>query len=169
MDYNNNSVEGFWGKPTSTDWCEKNYDVTHYIAEFFNTLSSLCMISAGVFGMIMHSKGFEFRYSIAFASIIVVGIGSILFHGTLLFSLQLFDEIPMMFCILILLYNVVENKSQKKFGIWFPLLLICWGVGITSVMVGSGKEYDNEFMQDIEFYVFQGKKIYEKKFRVGAA
>lgn len=88
----------------------------------------------------------------------MVGIGSILFHGTLLFSLQLFDEIPMMFCVLILLYNVVENKSQKKFGIWFPLLLICWGVGITSVMIGSGKEYDNEFMQDIEFYVFQGKK-----------
>ena len=26
---------GFWGPPTSTlDWCEANYDVTFYIAEF---------------------------------------------------------------------------------------------------------------------------------------
>jgi dihydroceramidase len=87
----------------------------------------------------------------------VVGIGSILFHGTLLFSLQLFDEIPMMFCVLILLYSVVENKPQKKFGNWFPTLLICWGIGVASVMIGSGKEYDNELMQAMEFYVFQGK------------
>ena len=83
-------------------------------------------------------------------------MGSILFHGTLLFSLQLFDEVPMMFCVLILLYSVVENKPQKKFGIWFPIILTCWGIGITSVMIGSGKEHDNELMQAIEFYVFQG-------------
>ncbi len=26
---------GFWGKPTATiDWCEANYEVSHYIAEF---------------------------------------------------------------------------------------------------------------------------------------
>ena len=29
------SYDGFWGKPTATiDWCEANYEVTHYIAEF---------------------------------------------------------------------------------------------------------------------------------------
>ena len=28
-------VDGFWGQPTSTlDWCESNYDVNSYIAEF---------------------------------------------------------------------------------------------------------------------------------------
>jgi hypothetical protein len=27
--------EGYWGLPTSTlDWCEENYEVTRYIAEF---------------------------------------------------------------------------------------------------------------------------------------
>ncbi|CAG8492114.1 6528_t:CDS:2 [Funneliformis caledonium] len=135
---------------------EFDFTKLKFEAEFFNTISSFCMVCAGVFGVMMHYKGFELRYPIAFASIIVVGIGSILFHGTLLFSLQLFDEIPMVFCVLTLLYSVVENKPQKRFGNWFPILLICWGIGIIYVMIHSGKEHDNELMQSIEFYVFQG-------------
>ncbi|CAG8662000.1 23739_t:CDS:2 [Dentiscutata erythropus] len=150
------SVIGFWGEPTATNWCERNYDVTHYIAEFFNTISSLCMVSAGIFGIYKHSKGFEPRYSICFASIIVVGIGSILFHGTLLFSLQLFDEVPMMFCVLMLFYSVFENQKEKKFGKWFPIGLTIWGLLITTIMILSGKDHEDRMMQLIEFYVFQG-------------
>jgi hypothetical protein len=52
---------------------------------------------------------------------------------------------------------MVENKPQKKFGNWFPILLTCWGIGISFFMIGSGKEYDNDLMQAMEFYVFQGK------------
>ncbi|RIB14401.1 ceramidase [Gigaspora rosea] len=152
-----NSVIGFWGVPTATiDWCERNYEVTHYIAEFFNTLSSLCMVSAGIFGIYKHSKGFEPRFSICFASIIVVGIGSILFHGTLLFSLQLFDEVPMMFCVLMLCYSVFENQKEKRFGKWLPIGLTIWGLLITTIMILSGKDHNDRMMQMIEFYVFQG-------------
>lgn len=29
------NIEGFWGKPTATiDWCERNYEVSFYVAEW---------------------------------------------------------------------------------------------------------------------------------------
>ena len=39
-------LSGFWGPPTSTiDWCEHNYVVSTHVAEFFNTFSSLSLVS----------------------------------------------------------------------------------------------------------------------------
>jgi dihydroceramidase len=40
----------FWGPITANyDWCEPNYLVTPYIAEFFNALSSLPTATAGAY------------------------------------------------------------------------------------------------------------------------
>lgn len=82
-------AHGFWGKPTSTvDWCEINYSWTFYIAEFFNTFSSLAMVVVGLIGLALHWRHFEKSIRFMFSSIAVVGIGSAAFHGTLLFGLQ---------------------------------------------------------------------------------
>ena len=77
-------VEGFWGTITSSvDWCETNYQITSYIAEFFNTVSSLAMIIVGLLGVILHYKTVEKRFSVANIMIVAVGLGSIGFHATL--------------------------------------------------------------------------------------
>ena len=37
-----NGGGGVWGNPTALiDWCEENYVVTTYVAEFWNTLRSV--------------------------------------------------------------------------------------------------------------------------------
>ncbi|XP_063497466.1 alkaline ceramidase 3 isoform X2 [Symphalangus syndactylus] len=56
--------EGYWGPTTSTlDWCEENYSVTWYIAEFWNTVSNLIMIIPPMFGAVQSVRdGLEKRY-----------------------------------------------------------------------------------------------------------
>lgn len=42
---------GYWGPQTSTiEWCEENYAVSPYIAEFWNTISSLVMAYVAIAG-----------------------------------------------------------------------------------------------------------------------
>lgn len=125
---------GFWGLPTATvDWCESNYAHSFYVCEFFNTVSSLSMVVAGVLGAALHWRLLEKRFLLAFLAVSVVGIGSIAFHASLRFELQMLDELPMLYSALIMVYILVENRAQRRFGVWFPLLLAFHAVLVTAL------------------------------------
>ncbi|KAG0033074.1 Alkaline ceramidase 3 [Podila clonocystis] len=143
------SPPGYWGHPTAADWCENNYAHTPYIAEFFNSLSSFSMILVGLAGMYLHSA-FEKRFLLTFGSIVIVGIGSIAFHGTLLFPLQMLDELPMLYSILTLFYCCAENRPYRRYGVWFPVAITLYGLLTTFVMLFAGPQ--NHLL---EFVVFQ--------------
>eukprot|EP01084_Bolivina_argentea_P314782 545252_1 len=93
-------MEGFWGEVTATrDWCENNYAVTYYVAEFWNTTSNIFyyIVFLNIFYYKRkYSKYLSFNYSLLVYSILIVGIFSTLFHGTLLYWPQQFDRI---FCL----------------------------------------------------------------------
>uniref|UniRef100_A0AAX7V1J2 Alkaline ceramidase n=1 Tax=Astatotilapia calliptera TaxID=8154 RepID=A0AAX7V1J2_ASTCA len=91
--------QGYWGRPTSTlDWCEENYVVSFYIAEFWNTVSNLIMILPPIYGAIQTFRdGLESRYICSFLGLAAVGVGSWCFHMTLLYEMQLLDELPMIY------------------------------------------------------------------------
>jgi dihydroceramidase len=62
---------GFWGPSTSTvDWCETNYEVTHYLAEFANSISSFSMVLAGLLGIYLHYWA-EKRFKLAFLTVVI--------------------------------------------------------------------------------------------------
>jgi dihydroceramidase len=127
-------TSGFWGEPTSTiDWCENNYEVTYYIAEFWNTVSNLVMIVLPLYGIYWSikqkdSKKFNsFRVTnsmlLCHLGLCLVGLGSWMFHMTLLYPMQLLDELPMVFGSGILIYAhydlflsayLIEQQSRRS-------------------------------------------------------
>ncbi|KAG0211747.1 Alkaline ceramidase 3 [Mortierella sp. GBA30] len=137
---------GYWSPNTaSVDWCENNYVVTYYIAEFWNTISSLFIIALGELGLYLCPTK-EKRFKVAFRTISIVGIGSTLFHGTLRHKMQLLDELPMIYAATALVFICVETKHGPQ-GKWFPIGLATW-LALTTVFVSitGGR---------VQFYTFQ--------------
>ena len=120
---------GYWGPPTSTlDWCETNYEVSFYIAEFWNTITNLGMIIPSIYGMLHCRKlRIETRYTCSFFMLLLVGIGSWMFHMTMKFEMQLLDEIPMLWCGSYMVYCLYTSRYS------------CWtdGARVAGIVIAS--------------------------------
>ena len=139
--------DGHWGPPTSSvDWCEANYRFSPYVAEFFNTLSSLAMVTVGIIGLLRHRKTLETRFLVAFVAIAVVGLGSAAFHATLRFELQMLDELPMLYLALVMVYILLEIRPGRRYGRWLPIALALHGVLVTALATLTRGQ--------LQFYVF---------------
>ncbi|KAJ2778958.1 alkaline ceramidase ydc1 [Coemansia javaensis] len=128
-----NETAYFWGERTSTiDWCEENYAVSNYIAEFWNTLTNLAMVMLAVLGACSSIRnGHGKRVTAMYAVFLVVGLGSMCFHATLKYSTQLLDELPMLYLCATGLYAIVEIDRKIRYGIKVPVALALFQVAIT--------------------------------------
>jgi dihydroceramidase len=121
------STLGFWGPPTSSvDWCEANYAHSHYVCELFNTVSSVAMVVVGILGAVLHRRLLERRFTLAFLSVALVGVGSMAFHGTLLVELQMLDELPMLYTATLLVYTLIEDQPRPRFGLPLKAALLVY-------------------------------------------
>jgi dihydroceramidase len=118
---------GYWGPITaSTEWCERNYQATPYIAEFYNTLSNFPGIILAFIGLIYSiNQKFERRFSVLHLSTIALGIGSILFHATLQHAQQQSDETPMVWVMLLHIY--VLYSPDWHYRSTMPTFLFLYG------------------------------------------
>jgi len=107
---------GYWGNRTSAvDWCENNYTWSFYVAEFFNTTTSLPAAFLAIYSMYLTYKyGYDKRFYMVNLLVAMVGLGSAAFHGTLLYTGQILDELPMVYTCTAILYVVLEFESDKK-------------------------------------------------------
>lgn len=89
----------FWGPVTATlDWCEANYQFSRYIAEVSNTFSNLASVLLALWGAQQaRSASLPARYFAGYTGFALVGLGSMIFHATLLYEAQLADELPMIY------------------------------------------------------------------------
>lgn len=131
-------AQGWWGEVTSSvNWCELDYDVTVFICEFFNTLSSAAIMLVGIVGLAVHGGQLETRFAVAFTAVAVVGAGSIGFHATLWHEFQMMDEVPMLWSALSMTYILVEDQRNNMYSRWFPLALAAHGTFTTLLVALS--------------------------------
>ena len=82
-------MEYFWGpEDTSVHFCEDKYINSPWIAEYFNTLTSICYIIVGIYFL-------NSRISPLGQSLILVGIGAFVLHMTLRVYAQMLADISM--------------------------------------------------------------------------
>lgn len=127
-------MQGLWqGPPANVDWCEPNYVVTPYVAEWWNTLSSLPMVALGAFGLWRWSRlpGGLRRHAWLFAGLGMVGVGSTAFHGTLLRAAQALDELPMVYLGMVAVWAVALRAAPRESGGGLAAAMGVYAVGFT--------------------------------------
>jgi dihydroceramidase len=120
---------GLWKVSSSLDWCERNYVITWFIAEFWNSVSSLVI---SFFGALNLAQSFahklEMRFALASLGCIFVGLGSAAFHGSLTYIGQLGDELPMVYVVMILFF-ILSTMNKRK----LPRILVPCLVGYSAI------------------------------------
>ena len=118
---------GFWGPcDSNVRFCEEKYAVTPYVAEFWNTVSNLGYVLLGLYGLLLHPEaGWSLSHvftKLGFTVLFVIGVGSMLLHGTLQKYGEYADEAPMI--LLGLMYELamvrilVPREKKLTFGLW---------------------------------------------------
>lgn len=115
------SLDGLWA-PASVDWCEPNYVWLSWVAEAWNTGSSLPMAALGLWGAWWSSRE-GWRFVVAFLGLALVGVGSAAFHGTLLRGPQALDELPMIYLGLITVWCVHLRDRPASDGLGLGLAM----------------------------------------------
>lgn len=103
--------------PSSISWCESNYVNSEYIAEYWNTLTGICLsISGIVFYMNNRSLFSDLKPNFTRITLLLVfvGIGTMLFHGTLYYPFQLLDELPMLMLANEYLILLISLETTQK-------------------------------------------------------
>lgn len=126
--------EGYWGPPTSTiDWCEENYVVSHYFAEIVNTITNGFFIALAIYALYnvlrnRHEKRFLF-VSLGF---LTVGVGSWLFHMSLLYEYQLLDELPMIYATCVPVWVVFSHGKSRAESVSVGIQIAAGALGLTA-------------------------------------
>ncbi|KAF1833032.1 hypothetical protein BDW02DRAFT_589979 [Decorospora gaudefroyi] len=101
------ALSGVWGPPDSTaNFCEEDYAVTRYIAEFVNALTNLAYVYFALRSM--------YRHNAMSISLLLLGTSSFLFHATLRQTLQFADELSMLGLAWTLLQAIMTVRAPSR-------------------------------------------------------
>ena len=109
------SLSGYWPFTAPINYCEDDYVISFYIAEFYNTFTNISYIIAGINGFIIYKKYrhiLPINYLFAAIMFISTGISSGLFHGSLTLTALKMDELSETMAMLCFLYSFTSKYYQ---------------------------------------------------------
>ncbi|KAJ5216662.1 alkaline phytoceramidase [Penicillium citrinum] len=126
-------LDSFWGSPTSkANFCETDYAVSRYIAEFINSLSNVIYIIYGIYGLRqLRSKAMRSKVNkygdplraLPYWGLIAVGLCSFAFHLSLKYYTQMMDDLSMHFTTTPVLHRVLTANSNRRESIIIAMVL----------------------------------------------
>ncbi|KAH6673864.1 alkaline phytoceramidase [Halenospora varia] len=120
--------KGHWGAATSTiNWCEEDYYATVYSAEIVNTFTNLMFVFLaykGIRSCIRYAHPPVFL--VGFLSYLSIGVGSMLFHSSLKYPMQLLDELSMIYTTCIMVYAIFSHRrcTRDRVAIFLATLFL---------------------------------------------
>ena len=105
--------------PTSEiDWCELNYIHSYFVTEVFNSGTSIYYVFIALYAFFKHREILKMditslRFQVMLLMLAIVGCGSVAFHGTLRYHMQLLDEIPMIYLILTSAWILTNRRTTE--------------------------------------------------------
>ncbi|KAI8873966.1 alkaline phytoceramidase [Ramicandelaber brevisporus] len=147
----------YWGPRTANvDFCEEDYEITQYIAEWWNTWSNATFIILALYGLVS-SRSLELRFKLCYLSMVILGIGSTMFHATLRIEEQMYDEVPMVIVLTIFIYSLFSSHTKvgapPRWGLLATLFSICLGLWYAYFVVDLSIVFQTGYLiQAVVFY-----------------
>lgn len=134
----------YWGKVDAMhQFCEAKYVWSPYVAEFWNALTNVPFFILPGLLSFYRGKGLDIRLMFCWFNVILVGVGSFMFHTTMRFKWEMLDELPM----LLLVFGGILSKDDTHWitsGSWkvlVHLVSLCLALGGFFLYL-SGDRYD---------------------------
>ncbi|CAE7596354.1 ACER3 [Symbiodinium natans] len=129
------SRAGYWGQPDAEfNWCELDYQLVDWIAEPVNTASCVVMVLLPLMFLATHEATPD-NTVIGWLEV-AIALGSMLFHATLRYPMQLADEIPMLWYV-----AAVDSSCLWRLrGVDVSYLLAGWVAIVTGMILARALE-----------------------------
>lgn len=129
-------LPSYWGDVDSDfDWCEYNNEYSIYLSEPFNTATSAWYPLCAIYAWKMHHRlSLSHWHKLMLLVTIIMGIGSMIFHGTLRYWAQLLDELPL-YAMAVLAAAALRERSSRAAGV--QPYVAAWAALIAVVLIFS--------------------------------